>query len=149
MRAVVQRVRECSVVVGDEIVGRIRAGLLVYVGFEAGDGEGDLQYLAEKILNLRIFPDGDGKMNLSLHDVGQELLVVSQFTLHADVRKGRRPSYNQVAAPRDAKLLYDSFLEELGRRGTVPQQGRFGAKMEVAYTNTGPITILLDSKKQF
>lgn len=149
MRAVVQRVKSCTVTVDGEAVGAIHSGLLVYVGFETGDGERDIQYLADKIINLRIFPDQAGKMNLSLSDLGEEILVVSQFTLHADVRKGRRPSYNRAALPEEAKERYEAFLSELQRRGHSPEQGRFGAKMQVTYTNDGPVTILLDSKKLF
>ena len=149
MRAVVQRVRDCSVDVSSERVGAIESGLLVYAGFESGDGEGDLRYMAEKILNLRIFADGEGKMNLSLLDVGEEILVVSQFTLHADTRKGRRPSYGRAAAPAAAEPLYERFLGELAAGGLQPQRGRFGAHMMVSYTNDGPVTILLDSKKLF
>lgn len=149
MRAVVQRVKNCAVVVGSETVGKIASGLLVYVGFEEDDGQQDIHYLAEKILNLRIFQDDAGKMNLSVRDMGGQILAVSQFTLHADVRKGRRPSYNRAARPEVAEDLYEAFLEELRRLGTHPESGRFGARMEVSYTNSGPVTILLDSKKLF
>lgn len=149
MRAVVQRVKDCRVAVGAEITGEIASGLLVYVGFEDGDGEQDIRYLAEKILNLRIFQDEAGKMNLSVRDLGGQVLAVSQFTLHADVRKGRRPSYNRAAKPEVAERLYEAFLEELRRLGTPPESGQFGARMEVTYTNSGPVTILLDSKKLF
>ncbi len=149
MRAVVQRVLACSVVVADEVVGKIDAGLLVYLGVEGDDDERDVRYLADKVINLRIFEDGEGKMNLSVGELGQEILVVSQFTLQADVRKGRRPSYNRAAPPEEAERLYQAFLDELAGRGISPASGRFGAHMEVRYTNDGPVTILLDSKKSF
>lgn len=149
MRAVVQRVTECAVSVDGEVTGRIAGGLLVYVGFETEDEAADIRYLAEKIVNLRIFLDEAGKMNRSLLEVGGELLVVSQFTLHADVRRGRRPYYGKAAAPERAERLYHSFLDELRERDMPPETGRFGAHMEVSYTNSGPVTILLDSKKQF
>ena len=149
MRAVVQRVKDCTVTVGTETVGAIAAGLLVYVGFESDDSDPDIRFLADKLVNLRIFPDSEGKMNLSVKEIAERILVVSQFTLHADARKGRRPSYNRAAPPDRAKALYTAFLAELERLDIHPEQGRFGASMEVRYTNQGPVTILLDSKKEF
>lgn len=149
MRAVVQRVTGCTVAVDRKVVGEIRSGLLVYLGVERDDDQTDVDYLAGKIINLRIFPDDEGKMNLSILDLDKELLVVSQFTLHADVRKGRRPSYNHAAPPREAEALYDAFLRRLESLGTRPERGLFGAHMEVSSTNSGPVTLLLDSRKLF
>lgn len=149
MRAVVQRTLACSVVVAGETVGQISSGLLVYLGVEADDDERDARYLADKVINLRIFEDDAGKMNLSVSELGREILVVSQFTLQADARKGRRPSYNRAAAPEKAEKLYRFFLDELAGRGIPPASGSFGAHMEVQYTNDGPVTILIDSKKSF
>jgi D-aminoacyl-tRNA deacylase len=149
MRAVIQRVRSCSVTVGGEITGSIKQGLLVYLGVEQGDTEDDLRYMADKTLNLRIFPDNSGKMNHSVVDLKLDILVVSQFTLCADARKGRRPSYSHAADSEIASRLYEGYLKLLGQSGISPQCGVFGALMDVSYTNTGPVTILLDSKKTF
>ncbi len=149
MRAVVQRVRDCSVAVAGERIGHIKAGLLVYLGVGSGDSEKDVEYLADKVVNLRIFEDGEGKMNLSVSDEGGGILVVSQFTLYADARKGRRPSYSDSAPPETARLFYERFLDQVRKLGIVPQSGSFGASMEVSYTNMGPVTILLDSRKLF
>ncbi len=149
MRAVVQRVASCSVAVHGELVARIEEGALAYVSIEPADDERDADYLADKIVNLRIFPDESGRMNLSALSAGMGLLVVSQFTLHADARKGRRPSYDAAASPAAAEPLYLRFLELLAAKGIAPQAGRFGASMDVTYTNRGPVTILLDSKKLF
>ena len=149
MRAVIQRVRSCSVTVEGKITGSIEEGLLVYLGVERGDTEDDLHYIADKTLNLRIFLDNTGKMNHSVMDLKLEILVVSQFTLCADARKGRRPSYSHAADPEIASQLYNGYLKLLGESGISPQCGVFGALMDVSYTNSGPITILLDSKKNF
>jgi D-tyrosyl-tRNA(Tyr) deacylase len=149
MRAVVQRVSNCSINVEKRITGSIDRGLLVYLGVGKDDTQTDVQYLADKVLNLRIFEDSEGKMNLSVLDRKGGILVVSQFTLHGDTRKGRRPSYNDAALPEIAIPLYESFLNELKRGGITPEKGVFGAYMEVSYTNTGPVTILIDSKKKF
>ena len=148
MRAVVQRVRDCSVTVDRSITGAIGEGLLVYLGVEQEDSETDTSYMCDKIVNLRIFSDSDGKMNLSALDERAEILVVSQFTLCADVRKGRRPSYAKAAEPDLARALYERFISEVGRTGLTVAQGQFGAMMDVTYTNRGPVTILLDSKKR-
>jgi D-tyrosyl-tRNA(Tyr) deacylase len=149
MRAVVQRVSHCEVAVAGETVGRIGLGLLVLLGVRAGDSEKDAAYLAEKVANLRIFADTTAKMNLSLKDIGGAALVVSQFTLCGDCRKGRRPSYNDAAPPEVAEGLYEYFVNCLKERGLPTATGRFQAMMEVNLVNDGPVTILLDSEKNF
>ncbi len=149
MRAVVQRVSAASVSVDSAVTGRIERGVLVYLGVAAGDTEIDSAYLADKIAALRIFADDQEKMNLSVADIGGGALVISQFTLLADARKGRRPSYSDAAAPAIAKALYEHFVAELGRRGLPTATGVFQASMRVAYINEGPVTILLDSRKLF
>ncbi|TFG80613.1 MAG: D-tyrosyl-tRNA(Tyr) deacylase [Spirochaetales bacterium] len=147
MRAVVQRIREGCVTVNGEMVGRIGRGLLVYLGVGKDDTESDASWLAEKICGLRIFEDDEGKMNLSVLDTGGGVLSISQFTLFADSRKGRRPSYNDAAEPVKAQALYEHFKSLVA--GIVPKTaaGIFGAVMDVAYVNEGPVTILLDTKK--
>ena len=149
MRAVVQRVSNCTVTVDEEITGRIGDGLLVLLGVRSGDSEKDADYLAEKIANLRIFTDGDDKMNLSIKASGGEVLVVSQFTLFGDCRKGRRPSYNKAAPPELAEQLYEYFLNAVQEQGLPVATGRFQAMMKVELINDGPVTILLDSEKSF
>lgn len=149
MRSVVQRVVACSVAVKGAVVGRIEEGVLAYVSIEPADDEHDAEYLADKIVNLRIFPDAEGKMNRSALEAAKQVLVVSQFTLHADARKGRRPSYNRAASPTEAEPLYRRLLELITAKGIAPSAGLFGAAMEVTYTNSGPVTILLDSKRLF
>lgn len=149
MRAVVQRVSEASVRVGGETVGRIGPGLLVLLGVGVGDSEADADALAEKVLNLRIFPDEAGQMNRSVRDVGGGLLVVSQFTLYGDARKGRRPSYIDAAPPEEANRLYASFVAKARESGLEVGEGVFRAMMDVTLVNQGPVTILLDSRKQF
>jgi len=149
MRSVVQRVKSCSVSVHQKNIGSISKGLLVYLGVEQGDTESDMMYLADKISGLRIFEDENGKMNLSIKDTGGGVLVVSQFTLCADTRKGRRPSYNNAASPEIGHEYYTLFVEELKKTGLQVETGSFGAKMEVEYINDGPVTILLDSRKNF
>ena len=149
MRAVVQRVVSCAVTVRGEVVAHIDEGVLAYVSIEPADDERDADYLADKIVNLRIFPDAQGKMNLSALSARKGVLVVSQFTLHADARKGRRPSYDGAASPAAAEPRYRRLLELLALKGIVPQAGVFGASMDVTYTNRGPVTILLDSKRLF
>ena len=129
--------------------GEIDSGLLIYLGVCAGDDESDMHYLAEKAANLRIFPDDSGRMNCSAIELQEKMLVVSQFTLCADVRKGRRPSYVHAAEPDDAVRLYESFIAHLRNMNLVVEHGVFGAMMNVSYTNYGPVTILLDSKKVF
>ena len=151
MRAVVQRVSSAKVEVDGETVGAVAEGapgLLVLLGAGHGDGDGDVAYLADKICGLRIFEDEDGKMNLSVADVGGSLLVVSQFTLYGDTRKGRRPSFMGAMDPDLASPLVDRFVERA--RAHVPvATGRFGAHMEVSLTNDGPVTLLIDSQKNF
>jgi len=149
MRAVVQRVSSASVSVDGSITGAMDRGILVYLGVAAGDAESDSSYLAEKIATLRIFTDAEDKMNLSVADVGGGALVVSQFTLLADARKGRRPSYSDAAPPALARKLYEHFVAELTKRGLPTATGIFQASMRVAYVNEGPVTILLDSRKLF
>ncbi len=149
MRAVVQRVRECTVKVDGRETGRIEKGLLVYLGVGRKDTERDLGFIVDKVLNLRIFPDDRGKMNLSVRDTGGGVLVVSQFTLYGDVRDGRRPSYTEAADPARARELYDSGLAALAASGLVVASGEFQALMDVTYTNSGPVTILIDSEKRF
>ena len=149
MRAVVQRVSEASVRVAGELVGEIGAGLVVLLGVQVADGEADAQALADKVLNLRIFPDEAGQMNRSVLDTGGGLLVVSQFTLLGDARKGRRPSFIGAARPEEADRLYLLFVERLRLSKLVVATGVFQAMMDVALVNQGPVTILLDSRKQF
>jgi D-tyrosyl-tRNA(Tyr) deacylase len=149
MRAVVQRVRNASVSVEGRISGAIVSGLLVYLGVAQGDTEADAAYLAEKIAFLRIFEDPQGKMNLSVKDTGGKVLTVSQFTLLADARKGRRPSYSEAAEPGLAQSLYTYFMDAIRQQGIPCESGVFQAQMEVTYTNDGPVTILLDSRKNF
>jgi D-tyrosyl-tRNA(Tyr) deacylase len=149
MRAVVQRCSEASVRVGAEIVGAIGAGLVVLLGVKVGDAEADARMLADKVLSLRVFPDEAGQMNRSVLDTQGGLLVVSQFTLLGDARRGRRPSYIEAARPEEADRLYLFFVEELRRSGLTVATGVFRAMMDVALVNQGPVTILLDSHKQF
>ena len=147
MRVVIQRVSEAAVNIDDTNVGKIQQGLLILLGIETEDQEGDADYLVQKISNLRIFSDAEGKMNLSIQDVGGQFLVVSQFTLHADTRKGKRPSYIRAARPEQAIPLYEYFLSELQKTAPSPiQTGQFGADMQVALVNDGPVTIIMDSK---
>jgi|SRR5947209_10903735 len=149
MRAVVQRVSRCRVTVEGEMAGEIGAGLLVLLGVSKNDTEAAADYLVEKIISLRIFEDASGKMNLSLQDAGGALLAVSQFTLYGDVRRGRRPSFDNAARPEQAKQLYEYFVEKVRATGLKCETGQFQAMMEVDLVNSGPVTILLDSEKQF
>ena len=149
MRAVLQRVHRAEVRVGSRVVGRIGRGLLVLVGIAAGDSEDTGKQLAEKIVNLRVFDDAEGRMNRSLVEAGGEVLCVSQFTLYGDCRKGRRPSYDGAAAPDDARSLYESFVTSLRARGVKVETGEFRAMMDVELVNDGPVTLLLDSEKVF
>ncbi|MFN5310994.1 MAG: D-aminoacyl-tRNA deacylase [Flavobacteriales bacterium] len=147
MRVVIQRVSEAAVNIDGANVGKIQQGLLILLGIETEDQEGDADYLVQKISNLRIFSDAEGKMNLSIQDVGGQFLVVSQFTLHASTRKGNRPSYIRAARPEQAIPLYEYFLTELQKTSPSPiQTGQFGADMQVALVNDGPVTIIMDSK---
>ena len=149
MRACVQRVSQAHVSVGEEVVGRIGPGLLVLLGVAAGDQEDDVRQLADKIVALRIFDDDAGKMNRSLADVGGAMLVVSQFTLLADCRKGRRPSFIAAAPPELAERLYETYVAAIGAQGIPVATGRFQAHMDVELVNDGPVTLLLDSRKLF
>jgi D-tyrosyl-tRNA(Tyr) deacylase len=149
MRAVVQRVSRASVTVGGEIVGKIDRGLLVLLGVSNKDTEKDVLYCVEKTLNLRIFEDADEKMNLSLLDIAGELLVVSQFTLYGDTRRGRRPSFIEAAPPEEANRLYEYFITEARKQVAKVETGRFQAMMDVESVNDGPVTILIDSEKLF
>ena len=147
MRAVLQRVSRAKVSVGGETTGEIGNGILVLLGVGSDDGEAEARQLVDKIVNLRIFDDENGKMNLPLTDVEGELLVVSQFTLYADTRKGRRPSYIGAAAPADANRLYEYFVAEAGRVVSKVATGRFQAMMDVELVNDGPVTIILDTNQ--
>ncbi len=147
MRAVVQRVKSAEVWVDGRVIGKIGKGLLVFLGIARGDGESDLHYLTSKIPHLRIFEDESEKFNLSLIEIGGEILIVSQFTLYGDCRKGRRPSFTEAEEPILAKTLYDRFISELRGQGIPIQTGEFQAKMEVSLINDGPVTLLLDSKR--
>jgi D-aminoacyl-tRNA deacylase len=149
MRAVIQRVKSAQVIVNKEVIGSIGFGILVLLGISREDNYDDADYLLEKIINLRIFDDQDGKMNRSLFDVGGEMLIVSQFTLIADCRKGRRPSFTAAAEPAEAKKLYQYFIERVKEQGITVATGAFQALMEVGLINNGPVTILMDSKKVF
>lgn len=149
MRAVIQRVSRASVQVDTKTIGSIERGLAVLLGVHRHDMGQDVQWMKEKIVHLRIFDDFQGKMNLSLLDVGGELLVVSQFTLFGDCRKGRRPSWSQAAPPAHAKRLYLDFVAGVQEKGISVHTGKFQAMMDVKLTNNGPVTLLLDSHKQF
>lgn len=149
MRAVVQRVSRSSVTVEGTVTGEIQQGLLVLLGVGKEDGPADITYLRDKIVNLRIFEDAEDKMNRSLLDIKGELLVVSQFTLYGDVRKGRRPSFDKAGSPETAKALYEAFVESCRELGLTVHTGQFQAHMMVELVNDGPVTILVDSKKEF
>jgi D-tyrosyl-tRNA(Tyr) deacylase len=149
MRAVVQLVSSASVRVGEKIIGRIGGGLVVFLGVHRQDSAKDVAYLAEKIVNLRIFADDDGLMNRSLLESGGEILVVSQFTLFGDCRKGRRPSYGTAALPEKAEELYDLFIAALKNFGVSVATGEFRAMMDVSLVNSGPVTLLVDSTRLF
>ena len=146
MRAVVQRVKQSTVKTDNKIVGQIGSGLLVLLGVAKGDTAKDADYLANKIINLRIFEDEDRKMNRSLLETGGELMAVSQFTLLADCRKGRRPSFIEAAEPEKATDLYEKFVNMVRAKGVAVQTGRFRAMMEVALINDGPVTIIIESR---
>lgn len=149
MRAVVQRVSEADVTVEDQVVGKIETGLMVLVGIEEIDTDEDVNYMVEKIVNLRIFEDNEGKMNLSLLDIQGEILAISQFTLLGDCRKGRRPSFIQAARPEKAVLLYEAFVNKCQEKGIKTETGVFQAEMKVKLCNDGPVTVLVDSQKIF
>ncbi|MDD4877239.1 MAG: D-aminoacyl-tRNA deacylase [Dehalococcoidales bacterium] len=148
MKALLQRVTEASVSVGSEMVGKIDKGLVIFVGVASGDTGKDAQYLVQKAVNLRIFSDAEGKFSLSALDIKGDLLVVSQFTLLADTRKGRRPSFVEAAPPTEAEEIFEQFVEQARATGLMVQTGRFQQYMQVVINNDGPVTILLDSKRK-
>ena len=149
MRAVVQRVSQASVEVDGNITGKIDRGLLVYLGVEEGDNDEDLRYIVDKVANLRVFQDDQGKMNLSVMDIGGSVLIVSQFTLCGDCRRGRRPSFSKAAQLEEANRYYEKSIEALKELGMQVETGIFQADMKVQSINDGPVTILLDSKRLF
>ena len=149
MRCVIQRVTEASVTVEGEVIGQIGRGFMVLIGVSAEDTDKDIKYMAEKVPNLRIFEDEQGKMNLSLKDVGGAILAVSQFTLYGDARGSRRPSFIQAARPEQANALYEQLVAAWRAQGLTVETGRFRAEMQVALVNDGPVTILMDSTKAF
>lgn len=147
MRAVLTRVSSASVAIGGEVVGEIGKGFLILLGVGPEDNEAHCKYLAQKALGLRVFEDENGKMNLGLEQVGGEVLVVSQFTLYSNCRKGRRPSFTEAAPPELGNRLYEQFLKECEDLGFPPQHGQFGADMQVASVNDGPVTLILDTQQ--
>lgn len=149
MRAVLQRVSQADVQVDQRVTGAIKQGILVLLGVAQGDDDSDVDYLVDKMINLRIFEDSDGKMNLSLLQIGGKVLAVSQFTLLADCRKGRRPGFSAAAAPQEADALYQTFVARVRQRGVEVECGVFQADMQVSLINDGPVTLLLDSRKEF
>ena len=148
MRACVQRVREASVTVDGEVVGQINAGQLVLLGVADGDTEADLRWMADKLVGLRIFADDAGKMNLSLQDTGGAMLIVSQFTLLGDCRKGRRPSFITAAEPEKAEAFYEQFIQLVSAHGVPTASGRFRADMQVQLTGDGPVTLVIDTNDE-
>lgn len=149
MRIVVQRVKSASVKVADQIAGKINKGLLLLVGVEDADHEDDIKWLSKKIINMRIFTDDEKPMNQSLKDIDGEVLVVSQFTLHASTKKGNRPSFIKAATPNKAKDVYESLINQLKNESTCPvSTGKFGEMMDVSLINDGPVTIIIDSKNR-
>ena len=149
MRAVVQRVKSASVTVGGELISEIGSGLLIFLGVSKNDQREDINYLTQKVANLRIFRDEEGKMNKSLLDIGGSALIVSQFTLYGDCRKGRRPSFIEASPPEKANKLYEEFIYMLKELGVNGKGGKFQAMMDVQLINDGPVTMLLDSSKLF
>jgi D-tyrosyl-tRNA(Tyr) deacylase len=147
MRAVVQRASQAAVTVDGVTIGAIQQGLVILLGVESGDAQNDLEYLADKVVGLRIFSDANGKMNLSLIDVGGAALVISQFTLLADVRKGKRPSFIAAAAPEIANAMYEQFCARVATAGITVAKGQFAADMQVSLINDGPVTIIVDSRR--
>jgi len=146
VKLVIQRVKSAEVAVDKQIVGKIKAGMLVFLGIAKGDGDREVDYLTEKILQLRIFDDAQGKMNRSIQEAGGEFLVVSQFTLLGDCDKGRRPSFDGAAAPHLAESLYNQFVEKLRSFGVKVETGKFQAMMDVSLVNDGPVTFILESR---
>jgi D-tyrosyl-tRNA(Tyr) deacylase len=149
MKVLIQRVTKASVSIDREVVGRIGNGLVVLVGVAGGDTGEDIRYLVQKITGLRIFADDSGKFNLSVQDINGDLLIISQFTLIADTRKGRRPSFTEAAPPSQAETLFDEFVEQIRDTGLNTETGRFQQYMQVEIHNDGPVTIMLDSKEKF
>lgn len=149
MRAVIQRVKSASVTVDSNIISTITTGFLVLLGVEKGDTQTDIDYIVNKITNLRIFEDDDGKMNLSIKDINGQIIVVSQFTLAGDARKGRRPSFSNAMLPDEALALYNDTIDQIRSYNIKVGSGKFGADMDVALVNYGPVTILLDSHRGF
>jgi len=149
MRAVIQRVKHASVDVDGIRTGSISKGIVTFLGIQRNDEAKEIGWMAEKIINLRIFPDPDGKMNISLADINAEMLIVSQFTLYGDCRKGRRPGYSEAAAPEIAEHIYNRFVDEVRKKGIHAATVRFQAMMDVTLVNDGPVTLLLDSEKNF
>lgn len=149
MRCVIQRVTQASVTSDGELVGQIGRGLMILIGVSVDDTEKDLKYMAEKVPNLRIFEDSEGKMNLSIKDAGGEILAVSQFTLYADARSSRRPGFTQAARPEQANPMYEKLVEAWRAQGIRVETGRFRTEMQVSLVNDGPTTILMDSTKLF
>lgn len=149
MRAAIQRVKEARVEVEGEVVGRIGEGILLFLGIRKDDTQDDIKYLVEKVVGLRIFEDVTGKMNHSIADVEGDILVVPQFTLYGDCRKGRRPSFDEAASPDIAERIYSLFVEEVRKRGVNVRTGKFRASMDIHLVNSGPVTLLLDSRKMF
>ncbi|MBD7911506.1 MULTISPECIES: D-aminoacyl-tRNA deacylase [Clostridium] len=149
MRAIVQRVNSSRVTVNEEIIGEISKGFNVLIGISKDDNEDDIKYISEKILGLRVFEDEDDKMNLSIQDVKGELLIISQFTLYGDCRKGRRPNFMNAMGGDEARELYEKLLDTFKKSGLKVECGEFGAHMIVDIVNDGPVTIMLDSKKEF
>jgi D-tyrosyl-tRNA(Tyr) deacylase len=149
MRAVIQRVKHASVDVNGIKTGTISKGIVTFLGIHRSDDRQEITWMADKIINLRIFPDPDGKMNISLADINAEMLIVSQFTLYGDCRKGRRPGYSGAAPPEIAEPIYNRFVDEVRKKGIKAATGRFQAMMDVTLVNDGPVTLLLDSEKKF
>lgn len=149
MRGVVQRVNRAQVTIHGELIGSIGSGVVVLLGIHSDDGEREVRWMADKVVNLRIFEDENGLMNRSLPDVGGEMLIVSQFTLYGDCRKGRRPGYSSAARPEIAEPLYEQFIQTVRQMGITTATGRFQAMMQVELVNDGPVTLLLDSSGTF
>ncbi|RLL47990.1 D-tyrosyl-tRNA(Tyr) deacylase [Oceanobacillus piezotolerans] len=148
MKAVIQRARNANVKVDGKVIGDIKHGFVILLGITHDDNEEDVDYLVKKIIHLRVFEDDNEKMNHSLLDVNGEVLSISQFTLYADTKKGRRPSFIQAAKPEEANILYEQFNEKLRAEGIVVETGQFGAMMDVTLTNDGPVTLIIDSKEK-
>ncbi|MEQ8153860.1 MAG: D-aminoacyl-tRNA deacylase [Clostridiaceae bacterium] len=149
MRAVVQRVKKSSVKVQGKIIGEIKEGLNILVGVTKGDSDEDIKYIRDKVVNLRIFSDENGKMNLSIKDVKGEMLIISQFTLYGDCRKGRRPSFINALGGEEANVIYEKLVDSFREEGLKVETGEFGADMEVEIINDGPVTLILESNKDF